>query len=273
MFGKFSKNYSKSDFIIINERTVSKRLETSDARLEAKKTSLAHKLSLKSGLFYVPKVFGFDRWTNTIEFERIDDYCTFGQIMAGDHDENELIYKAGNALGFIHTNFHLPDDLKRSCGSDNELNTDDCVYLHGDFNTINVGFSKDMNSIVILDWASAPVIGSSVTVGPRYLDIASFLRSLVMHQANFKSSLVHFCQRANTFLNGYEDQTRERLNRLHLGDYLLKVSRLHLNRIFETHSLIKAGYWAGVELIAQKNFKKQINNWSQPNPDSTGMAA
>jgi tRNA A-37 threonylcarbamoyl transferase component Bud32 len=143
--------------------------------VEATKTKLARKMGQVSGLFYVPKVLSFDADKGVLDFERLGGLVTLHRL-AVDRDVRslELFEKAGRALAVVHEQLVLPDEMKYGLPSEWMSCSDEHVFIHGDFASVNVCLHKPSGQLVILDWSAAPLIGRTPTFGSRHFDILWF---------------------------------------------------------------------------------------------------
>ncbi|MHC4294829.1 MAG: BUD32 family EKC/KEOPS complex subunit, partial [Planctomycetota bacterium] len=181
MFGSFGPRYLHSDAITFTPTSVLKKVEPHLAVLEAEVARAAHNLGQDCALFTTPRVIRYDSSAGIIEFERIEGLVTIGQLLEKEGDGSGILRRIGEILAVIHQHLYLPPYLRRPAGKRWKDRVGEAVALHGDFNTMNVAYNPASDSVVLLDWASARVLGERITVGPRYLDIAQFLRSLAVH--------------------------------------------------------------------------------------------
>ncbi|MBN1391372.1 MAG: hypothetical protein JW947_01060 [Sedimentisphaerales bacterium] len=222
----FEKTYVNSGAreIIRNTASVLKKADPKYAKTEITVTQAAHNIAITSGLFYVPAVLGYDLKTGTIELERVDGLVTLRDKFASCFDGMDVLRRVGTALAYLHKNLQLPTALKRPVKLGWKCNPGDIVCLHGDFNINNVCCQQVHNRIVLLDWASAGVIGRGKTVGSRYFDLGNFLRSLLCQQRYLLNAIVNFNRRAEAFLTGYQQELGISLDRLLARRYLLKMT-------------------------------------------------
>ena len=228
MFGHFGPNYSCSEAVTFRGACVRKRVDPHLAAPEAEITQAAHDLGRCSGQFEAPRVLGCNPTTGVIEFDRVHGLLTVGQVLRERPGDVGILHRIGHILAHIHTNLKIHPRLRHTAPLLWPASQRDTVTVHGDFNTINVACRAGGESIVLLDWASARALGPRITVGPRYVDLAQFLRSLVVHQANPLRAVRLFRRRAKAFLDGYEQTLGRRLDGRVVRDTLLRISTTHL---------------------------------------------
>jgi len=71
------------------------------------------------------------------------------------------------------------------------------VFIHGDFNIMNVNYDVKNNELVILDWQMTKVWGEKATLGTQFFDIMWLIQTL-FHYNLFRPNYW-----ANSFLQGY----------------------------------------------------------------------
>ena len=204
--------------------------------VEAAKATRAFEIGRDSGLFNVPKVLNFDADAGVLDFEKIDDLATLLDLaIRKDQRLLELLRKTGRALGVVHGQLTLPDEMKHELSPEWMGPSDENVFIHGDYAPVNVCFHEPSNGLVILDWSAAPLIGRIPTFGSRYFDILWFTNCIfcgVPYKRIFNWDADGM---ADAFLKGYaEEASSEKLNKLQ--DYLPKICRLQKKNI---------GYLAG----------------------------
>ncbi len=159
----------------IKDGVVFKQGEPEVLRMEALKTRLARAIGKRTGLFSVPRLVGLDLRRKTIATEFVPRLKNLRETAL----ENRLacceaFRSAGRALATVHCELRLPADQLRPLPDYLLSNRDDHVALHGDFFWGNVCYQPEKNQIVLLDWASAPLLGGVVNFGPRYFDLLWF---------------------------------------------------------------------------------------------------
>lgn len=146
--------------------------------LLAEKSRRARDVAVASGLFDVPKVLEVDVGLGTVAFERVRGLVTLGRTPGvGRRDTADACRALGRALATIHNELHLPTAMMRPLPPPWPA-TRDSVCLHGDLTAANVCWNPQTRRIVIVDWATAPLIGETFTIGPRFFDVAWFAAQL-----------------------------------------------------------------------------------------------
>jgi len=233
--------------------------------IEAEITDLGRSLGESSGLFCVPKVLDVDRENGILRFERIEGFRTLGELLARNGSDDEIVDQAGRCLGCIHEHLALRSSLVRGPDGAVRDSGEPHVPLHGDYNTVNVGYCPRRDRIAILDWASAPVFGKRITVGPRYLDLVSFLRSLLVHQAGFSRAVRAFGRRMEAFLKGYQSESRAPLDGKLLGDFLADVSSAHMRKSLAGSPILSRAYHRALGVPAHLVLTSSAVRWRSRN--------
>lgn len=262
MFG-FGHRYATSETVTLKKYTVLKKVDRPFAETEVQITQAAHDLAQMSNLFCVPQIIEYDRDSGVIEFERIQGFITIGQFLAKKPDNITILRRVGKVLAHIHDRLCIPLDVCRLADARWLSIGGDVVPMHGDFNTINVGYKKDSDAIVVLDWASPTSLGPRSTVGPRYLELAHFIYSLCIHQANFLKSLRLLRQRANAFLEGYEAELGRQIDLSIISDFLLRISFVSFPVHDEYKNVLKRLYYTGICSVGHVMFKALSREWQQ----------
>ncbi len=199
--------------------------------VEAAKASRAFEIGRDSGLFYVPKVLNFDADAGVLDFEKISDLATLLDLaIRKDQRLFGLLRKTGQVLAIIHRQLTLPGEMRHELMPEWMDPSGENVFIHGDFATINVCFHEPSDSLVILDWSAAPLIGRIPTFGSRYFDILWFTNCMfggVPYKRIFSWDAEGM---ADAFLKGYAGEASvEKLNELQ--DYLPKICQLQKKNI------------------------------------------
>lgn len=265
MFG-FGPRYARSNAVTLEENTVLKKVDPRFVEIEVKITQAARDLSRTSGLFCVPEIIRYDRSSGLIKFERVEGYITVGQLLARTDDNLEVIRRVGTVLATIHNYLHLTSDLHYAVPSEWLNIGGDVVPMHGDFNTVNVGYKEDTDVIVVLDWASASSLGARCTVGPRYLELAHFIYSLLIQQANFLKSIRQLHRRTNAFLEGYQAGSGQKIDLCILADFLVRFSLALFPVHIKHKNLLKRLYYTGICSVGHIIFKSLAREWHQLTP-------
>ena len=198
--------------------------------LEVARFKAARQVSHAWGGFHIPKVLGWDEGIGRIVLERIREIIALRDALGRGRNDADILFQAGRALGLLHDHMYLReigqnlDFVKTSGPEDTYLP----VILHGDYSTVNVCWSDDADSVVVLDWG--PVMSDGVkTYGSRYYDLGFFVASLVRVWP-WWHSLRMFYSRTDAFLRGYSDVSQPvDLNRLR--SYVLRFTRGNAKRL------------------------------------------
>ena len=211
--------------------TVQKTGELHLLAVEAEKAKRAFEIGKNCGLFNVPKVAGFDTDAGLLKFERLEGLVTLLDLaIKRDPRLLDLLKKTGRSLAVIHEQLILPDEMKHELPPEWMDTAGQNVFIHGDFAPINVCFHKKSDSLVIIDWSAAPLIGRTPTFGSRYFDILWFVNCLFCGVPNKKIFNWDAEAMAETFLEGYaQEAPAEKLDRL--SDYQSKIYKLQRQNI------------------------------------------
>jgi aminoglycoside/choline kinase family phosphotransferase len=205
--------------------------------VEATKTVRAGEIGEESGLFYVPRVLDFDRDKGVLELERLKGLVTLLRL-AIDKDARllELTGRAGRALAVVHEQLVLPDKIKHQLppewmALDSKDGSDQNVFIHGDFASVNVCLHEPSGRLVILDWSAAPIVGRTPTFGSRYFDILWFVACVFrgapgVRFLNWNAEMI-----ADVFLRGYARRSSQDISHK-FEDYLPKICRLQRQKIW-----------------------------------------
>jgi tRNA A-37 threonylcarbamoyl transferase component Bud32 len=213
--------------LTIQEGIVTKRVPAEWVGLEVGMTRAAHDLGRDCGLFLAPCVIGYDARNGLIQFEQFTSLVRVSEYLRTSPNDLELMRSIGRAIAMVHERLRISPELTliSSRGSG------DLVPLHGDFSTSNVCVKADTQQVVLLDWSSANALPQKITVGPRHIDLAQFLRSLVVHSTPFRAAFRWFPARAAAFLEGYEVQSGRRIDLSELCRYVNWINATHLRGV------------------------------------------
>jgi len=253
------KGNSPSKKIEFEELVVIKKVNPELATIEAKVTQAAHDLSESCNLFYCPKVLDYDPQSGTLKLERIEGIIPLADYLNKTGVGIKIIKKVGRTLACVHSRLEVPDDIKRFVPSDWQVSDNDCVILHGDFNLINVCYKEDTDQIVILDWATAPAFKFTGTVGPRYLDLVHFIRSLLLQQRRFTQAIKLFRRRTNAFLQAYQDELGRPIDLSVLGEFICRVNTAILRKQWRRKMLISLAQ----TLVGEVILRNLANQWTK----------
>jgi len=262
MLGFFGPRYGRSPAVMLSGNLVRKRTDPSLCETEAQMTRLAHALGLDTGAFRSPWVLRSDLSAGIIELEHLPELRTIGQVIREQEDCLELMYRVGGVLAIIHGHLDVPPAFRRPVRLPCHLPRHPAAAIHGDFNTMNVCCDAS-GAIVVLDWACAKPFGAGSTIGPRYLDLATFLRSLAVHQASLLCAMRHYRDRAMALIEGYHGQWGRSLDLSVLGQFLLAV-----NSILRRHPASCGDLWQNVPyhlagIVAHRLFAGIARSWQK----------
>jgi hypothetical protein len=143
--------------------------------------------------------------------ELVSDFESLRYFASVRQDEfRALARSAGLALARIHRDLVL-DWRNWVIWNDKPVDHGDAVFIHGDFNIFNVGYSRSSQSLVILDWSTAPLLGREGNFCSRHFDILWFASSLFrfpLQRLKVDRRLVEAS--AFDFLAAYGDATPDR---------------------------------------------------------------
>ena len=232
--------------------------------IEATKSELAGGIGKDSDLFYVPRVLNFDHDNGVLDFERLNNLVTLLQL-AIDRDSRlfEISEKAGRALAVIHEQLILPDKMKCELPTEWMAQTDENVFIHGDFACINICLHEPSGRLVILDWSTAPIMGRTPTFGSRYFDILWFVSCAFRGAPSLKFLSWNAEEMADAFLKGYVKQSCEK-NCDRFKDYLPKIYKLHRKKVWQLtrrRKLFKAVAYFCPQMVMQYRLRKLLNRY------------
>ncbi len=174
-------------------------------RIEVEKTIRAEEIARECGHFSVARVLNFNPEKGEAEFEHIDDLVPIERAFSAGMETQATLARAGAALGAIHRDLRLPEEMAHSFPTDID-GPGSSVFLHGDFNVRNVCVSEGLKKIFIFDWQTTLQLDPWSTFGSRYIDVAWFVNS--MFSRPFQRWLIGNAafRGAESFLNAYCDE-------------------------------------------------------------------
>jgi tRNA A-37 threonylcarbamoyl transferase component Bud32 len=216
--------------------------------IELEKTKQAGRIGEQTGLFYVPRIMGFNEKESFIDYEYIDGLHTVQEITISNHSQLINIYtRIGAALAAIHNNLILPPEMKKNLPDIWMHPESDNIFIHGDFTLHNVCFHKATNRIVILDWSAAPFIGAQHTFGSRYFDITWFIYYIFHFLPAKTITRWRAKNMADAFLKGYIEQRQTCLHLQTFRYYHLEIEKIKRKKFSsgaKRHPLYtRAGYF------------------------------
>jgi tRNA A-37 threonylcarbamoyl transferase component Bud32 len=181
-----------------------KTLSPYTAAREALLTARAHEISNKTDWFYTPQIISFND-VDSIVLEKISNISSLRDLLELEiATETKVLVQVGKALAILHKELSIID--KYSC-------------VHGDFNIINIAYQYDTARIIVFDWCLNPALSNSRQYS-RLLDMASFLRAVLLQIKSLKKSTMLWRQRSVQFLSAYEQETCEKIDYSRLWAWL-----------------------------------------------------
>lgn len=164
--------------IQFGKNTVTKTSAPRLMGIEVEKTLRANEIGKKCGLFKVPEVLDYDKVKGIAVFERINEIDPIKNFLNKTKNYNSIVEQVGYALAVIHRELILPNDMTIELPQEFMLPGTE-VYIHGDYNGINICVVPCTPSIVILDWQMTSRHGGEATYGSRYFDLVWFINYLL----------------------------------------------------------------------------------------------
>lgn len=240
----------------LESKTIVKNVNPKNAILEAALTKAAHLLSQGCDFFYSPRILDCDLRNGILKLERIEGIISLADYLIHS-DGKDIIRKVARTLAFVHSRLEIPEELKRSVPQDWSGPDNDFVTLHGDFNLINVCCHVTSGRIVILDWSTGPALNFVATTGPRQLDIAHFIRSLLLQQRQVYRAFRLFYARTDDFLQAYQEELGQAINLHILGDILEKLNLAILYKQWRRKMVVSMTH----TIIGHIIFRRLKNKW------------
>lgn len=191
-------------------------------RIEVEKTRRAFEIGKNCGLFRVPRLLDFNEPKGIVIFERLYNIQNISKILAIQHKSNILhVKKIAESLAVIHRELILPENMISPL-PDRFQFPGNSVFIHGDFNGLNVCIDNTDGSIVILDWQTTGECGGQATYGSFYFDLMFFINWIFLW--TFRSIL--FKKNApllsRVFLKNYFETADHEYNHRELIIYMKK---------------------------------------------------
>jgi tRNA A-37 threonylcarbamoyl transferase component Bud32 len=186
----------------------------------------AYTLSVESNLFCVPPILAKDESLGTINIAFIPGLVSLKDYLADTGCGTEMLVCVGRSLGLLHRKLHVIPDYVVEAPIPWRGQPDEQTLIHGDFNAINLCVDSVSGRLVILDWQSSPALPFWCTSATRYLDIAQFIRSLLLQQHSLLAGSRFFSKRVLSFREGYEQAAGIKLDKNKLAFYIEAYSRL-----------------------------------------------
>lgn len=182
--------------------TVTKTSEPRLMRIEVEKTRRAYEIGKNSGLFHVPEVLEYDEVNGVAVFKLIKHIHPVRSAMDGSLRYKSLMEQIGRSLAVIHRKLTLPHGMTITLPSEFNLPGTE-VFLHGDFNGMNICVSPCLPPIVILDWQTTAVHGGQATYGSRYFDLIWFVNYMLWTPTFYYLFCDPVSKAARCFLESY----------------------------------------------------------------------
>jgi len=203
--------------------------------VEVEKTRKAHEIGKACKLFRVPEVLDYDPATGKAKLERINNIQSIRSVLSYGNNFDDLIAHIGKTLATIHNELKLPSDMVIELPYAWKGPEKNKVFIHGDFNTVNVNYDVHSNELVILDWQMTKVWGGNATLGTQYFDVTWFIHTMFFqpfYNVGFAKPVAHW---ATIFLRNYINSSKclydELLFRSYLRDAINNVTRSNKNRM------------------------------------------
>lgn len=203
--------------------------------VEVEKTRKAHEIGKASGLFRVPEVLDYDPVTGIAKLERINNIQSIRYILSHGKDCDDLIAHIGKALATIHNELKLPSDMVIELPPAWKGSEKTRVFIHGDFNIMNVNYDVNNDKLIILDWQMTKVWGGRATLGTQFFDVTWFIHTMFFqpfYKIGFARPVAHW---ATIFLREYINSSKylydECLFRSYLRNGIKNVTRSNKNRM------------------------------------------
>ena len=238
--------------------------------VEATKTVRAGEIGRESGLFYVPRVLDFDRDKGVLELERLNGLETLLELAINkDARILELMNRAGRALAVIHEQLVLPDKIKYQLppewmAPDSNIGSDQNVFIHGDFASVNVCLHEASGRLVILDWSAAPILGRNPTFGSRYFDILWFVACVFRGAPGMRFLNWDAEGMADVFLRGYVKRSSQDISD-GIKNYLPKICRLQRQKTWflaSRKSPLRAIAYIGSRVFLHVRLSRFLRNYN-----------
>jgi hypothetical protein len=248
--------------ISTNHNSIVKKAKYSDLKSQIHVYQQVQTLSESGSLFVTPQLLGYNLENGSMEFEYLPAFVSLVECLDSSDQEHSLIEQVARSLACIHQQGQLDSEYIRYAPGTWRGCRNNCVLIHGDFNLINVGYDSQQNRVVILDWEVTPSLNMYFNMGSRYLDISCFLRSLLLQQQSLCRGVMEFYQRANWFLDTYQDACNLRLSLGTLWYYLNMLGQSTQKKQWDQHKWLSLGQNVSGKMILS-NFIKTYKTHSQ----------
>jgi hypothetical protein len=235
----------KSADPILPEAEICKQVNRRFLLQQAIVTQAAHELSLSTDYYYTPRVLGYSIPDQILRLERLQGLVPLRERLADDRVLYWVLSRVARAMAFIHTHLQIPANQRVPVSAGWMMGEMYPVTVHGDFNLINITWQSSSDRLVVLDWSSAPALGFVANEGPRELDIAHFLRCLLLQQIPFGKAMGRYTALRDFFLKEYQTSSPVPIHHKRLARMMCRLNRTILFNQFRqgmvrslAHSLI-----------------------------------
>ena len=234
--------YSKSPRqTILLEDTVVKRQGYHDMASELKKTINGREIGIRNNLYEVPKVLDSSHETGTITFERLDGMVPLLQRLYTSDNSDQLITTIGRSLASIHNELKLPSEMTVPLPAVWAHENSPQVFVHGDFNLVNLLCRPQTDNLIIIDWSVAHFVDSTgpndaqPTYGTCYFDLAWFITALHFRRGRYLrfKTIRDVGNKADLFLQGYSQQAKHRICMDQFRAYMLNTQREQVKKAYK----------------------------------------
>lgn len=194
---RYKNVQSRRPTVIFDEGTVTKHyVDRSEAELERVKSQAAYALAEESGVFITPEIVRHDQSSTT--WRRLPNLRPLAAELKADAN-TAITHQAGAVLAHIHDNLHIPPESSSDAAAPL---AGQLVTTHGDFSLDNVQIEISNRRLVVLDWSTAPWLGS-FTRASQHTDMCIFFLGLFRRRPAEQPTIDHPEALARAFLAGY----------------------------------------------------------------------
>lgn len=234
----FTQEVVSTPKIAIHPYYVMKQAMPELMSVEVEKTRKAHEIGKACGLFRVPEVLDYESDTGIAKLERIDSMQSIRSVLSHGKNCDDLMARVGKALATIHNELKLSSDMVIELPSVWEGPEKTKVFIHGDFNVMNVNYDVNNNELVILDWQMTKVWEGRATSGTLFFDVFVFIHTMFtmffqpFYKIDFGSPVPHW---ATIFIRNYINISKYLYDECSFHSYLRNgiknVTRSNKNRL------------------------------------------
>lgn len=183
-------------------------------------------LSQTSSMFSVPRIVSDDFQSGTITMEYVPGLISLKDRLGQGLNTATLLSRVGYSLGLLHRHLELSSEFRIEAPQPWLGEPHEQVFVHGDFNMTNLCYDPLNERLIILDWETSPALPFICTRASRYLDIAQFVRSLLLQQRSLLIGGLTFTSRMGYFLAGYEQGAGMQVDAARLKKFVLAYNRM-----------------------------------------------